>query len=98
MWYNYIGREKRCGQCDKCKAVDSGKCHFCLDKKKFGRLGRLKKCCIQRQCKNLIASSGIKRHTQKLKADTMSKGGKREVLASIETTIDNLSKQFEFAW
>ena len=86
------GRKKRCGLCQNCKAVDCGKCRFCLDKKKFGGPGRLKKCCIQRQCKFVsckVSSNGGNSEgnkSVKLKSRTA------EVLSSIENKIENLSK------
>ena len=95
--FNYArctGRKKRCGLCQNCKAVDCGKCQFCLDKKKFGGSRHLKKCCIQRQCKLIscrVTSNGEGNKTAKLKLCTA------EVLSSIENKIENLSKLHTYA-
>ena len=43
-------RQRRCGLCGGCKAPECGRYHFCLDMKKNGGTGRLKKSCIHRQC------------------------------------------------
>jgi hypothetical protein len=49
-----IGRKrKRCGTCTGCTAKECGKCKYCSDKVKFGGLGKLKQCCMERACKRL---------------------------------------------
>lgn len=52
-------KRKRCGTCDGCIACDCGKCRFCLDKVKFGGLGKLKQCCKERTCKRLKLDSVV---------------------------------------
>ncbi len=47
-------KRRRCGDCDGCVANECGKCVFCLDMTRFGGIGKKKKCCINRQCMNLI--------------------------------------------
>ena len=42
----------RCGSCTECMRGDCGGCKYCLDKPKFGGLGRSKKLCLQRVCSN----------------------------------------------
>ena len=48
-----IKRKQRCGSCDACSKDDCGQCTNCRDMIKFGGTGRKKKCCVQRQCKNI---------------------------------------------
>ncbi|XP_065883907.1 lysine-specific demethylase 2B-like isoform X4 [Dysidea avara] len=43
-------KRQGCGQCEACTKADCGKCHYCLDKKKFGGKERLKQRCIHRKC------------------------------------------------
>ena len=53
-------KRRRCGDCDGCTATDCEKCHYCLDKTKFGGRGVLKRCCQLRKCKKLkLISEGI---------------------------------------
>lgn len=52
----YLGKRKRkqrCGTCDACYKDDCAKCVNCKDMVKFGGTGKKKKCCVQRQCKNI---------------------------------------------
>ncbi|KAL5016594.1 hypothetical protein ScPMuIL_006183 [Solemya velum] len=43
-------RRTRCKKCEPCTRSDCGECHFCKDMKKFGGPGRMKQCCISKQC------------------------------------------------
>merc|ERR1719418_153471 len=49
-----------CQQCGPCLAADCGQCRHCLDKRKFGGPGILKKKCSLRQC---LAPSTSSRYT-----------------------------------
>ena len=51
-YFIYKGvKRKRCQTCTACVREDCGKCHFCLDKPKFGGKGKFKQCCYERRCK-----------------------------------------------
>ncbi|XP_077588352.1 lysine-specific demethylase 2A [Stigmatopora nigra] len=43
-------RRVRCKTCAGCRRKECGDCQFCLDMRKFGGPGRMKKGCILRQC------------------------------------------------
>ncbi|CAL8356944.1 unnamed protein product [Merluccius merluccius] len=43
-------RRVRCKRCAACCRKECGNCQFCLDMRKFGGPGRMKKGCIMRQC------------------------------------------------
>ncbi|XP_061900125.1 lysine-specific demethylase 2A [Entelurus aequoreus] len=43
-------RRVRCKYCSGCCRKECGDCNFCLDMRKFGGPGRMKKTCIMRQC------------------------------------------------
>lgn len=40
----------RCGVCKQCMSLDCGKCVNCLDKTKFGGMGKRKRRCMKRMC------------------------------------------------
>nr|XP_057918792.1 lysine-specific demethylase 2A [Doryrhamphus excisus]XP_057918793.1 lysine-specific demethylase 2A [Doryrhamphus excisus] len=43
-------RRVRCKYCSACCRKECGNCQYCLDMRKFGGPGRMKKSCIMRQC------------------------------------------------
>ncbi|XP_057706006.1 lysine-specific demethylase 2A isoform X2 [Corythoichthys intestinalis] len=43
-------RRVRCKTCAGCRRKECGDCQFCLDMRKFGGPGRMKKGCVLRQC------------------------------------------------
>ncbi|XP_049618478.1 lysine-specific demethylase 2A isoform X3 [Syngnathus scovelli] len=43
-------RRVRCKTCAGCSRKECGDCQFCLDMRKFGGPGRMKKGCVMRQC------------------------------------------------
>uniref|UniRef100_A0A3Q3AGD7 [histone H3]-dimethyl-L-lysine(36) demethylase n=1 Tax=Kryptolebias marmoratus TaxID=37003 RepID=A0A3Q3AGD7_KRYMA len=43
-------RRVRCKRCAACRRKECGDCQYCLDMRKFGGSGRMKKGCIMRQC------------------------------------------------
>ena len=43
-------KRPRCGNCSGCLNLDCLKCRNCLDQKRYGGPGRLKKACDKRQC------------------------------------------------
>ena len=45
-------RSTSCKTCTNCVKTDCGTCKYCLDKPKFGGLGKMKQKCIQRKCLN----------------------------------------------
>ena len=45
-------RRLACGHCDPCTIEDCGNCSNCLDKPKFGGLGKKKQKCMLRKCQN----------------------------------------------
>ena len=45
-------RSTSCKTCTNCVKADCGTCKYCLDKPKFGGLGKMKQKCIQRRCLN----------------------------------------------
>ena len=58
-------RKQRCGTCGACSKDDCAECVNCKDMVKFGGTGKKKKCCVQRQCKN-IQTKGEKSRPQVL--------------------------------
>jgi len=56
-------KRARCGNCPSClnrdKTQDCRQCRNCLDQKRYGGPGRLKKACIKRQCIVLSQLSGV---------------------------------------
>mmetsp|Transcript_1418 Transcript_1418/g.1869 ORF Transcript_1418/g.1869 Transcript_1418/m.1869 type:complete len:422 (+) Transcript_1418:212-1477(+) len=49
-------KRKRCGCCEGCRAIECGKCRYCLDMKKRGGSGTLRRPCEKRGC--IATSSG----------------------------------------
>ena len=47
-------RRKRNGECEGCKARECQKCKYCLDMKKYGGQGRLRRPCIETACTNKV--------------------------------------------
>ncbi|XP_017162516.1 lysine-specific demethylase 2A, partial [Poecilia reticulata] len=43
-------RRVRCKRCSACCRKECGDCQYCLDMRKFGGPGRMKKSCVMRQC------------------------------------------------
>ena len=43
-------KRPRCGNCSGCLNLDCLQCRNCLDQKRYGGPGRLKKACVKRQC------------------------------------------------
>ncbi|XP_038068586.1 tigger transposable element-derived protein 4-like isoform X2 [Patiria miniata] len=55
-------KSKQCGQCGPCQLVsDCGKCHFCLDMKKYGGQRKLRKKCLLKHCIRLARKEPEKR-------------------------------------
>lgn len=52
-------KQRRCGECQGCTTPDCAICKFCKDKKKFGGPGKLKKCCIKRNCTGIPSTTSI---------------------------------------
>ena len=48
-------RTTRCGICAGCRAEECGECTYCLDMRKRGGPGKLKRPCVQRACLTLTA-------------------------------------------
>ena len=57
-------RRARCGNCTGClnrdKTQDCRQCRNCLDQKRYGGPGRLKKACVKRQCVVITQSHSLK--------------------------------------
>ena len=49
-------RRTRCGKCDGCLAVECRKCKHCLDMKKNGGPGNLRRPCVDRVCRAIQAA------------------------------------------
>ena len=45
-------RTVSCKKCENCRKNDCNKCIYCLDRKKNGGKGNLKKICVERRCSN----------------------------------------------
>ena len=60
---DYKKKRKRCGVCDGCVSDDCKKCHFYMDKPKYGGSGKMKKCCTKQQCSKLISKSTDHSHS-----------------------------------
>ena len=59
-------RKLDCGTCTGCTtSTDCGKCKMCLDKPKFGGLGKQKQRCIMRKCQNHPTKPPMKISTNK---------------------------------
>ena len=52
-------KRQRCGICQNCQTSDCGKCKYCLDKPKFGGSGKLRQCCVNKKCQQMIIPKGI---------------------------------------
>ena len=52
-------RATRCRQCPGCLKPECQKCKHCLDKPKYGGLGKMKQSCINRTCLNMIMPDDV---------------------------------------
>ena len=50
-------KRRRCMKCEGCLQHECGHCNFCMDMKKYGGPGRLKKACVRRVCKGNTAGN-----------------------------------------
>ena len=50
-------KRRRCMKCEGCLRQECGHCKFCMEMKKYGGPGHLKKACIQRVCKYKTAGN-----------------------------------------
>ena len=49
-------KRKRCGSCEGCTRPDCGICKCCMDKPRFGGLGKRKQCCELKKCRLLLST------------------------------------------
>ena len=52
-------KRQRCGICQNCQSSDCGKCKYCLDKPKFSGSRKLRQCCVNKKCQQMIIPKGI---------------------------------------
>ena len=57
IYYGTTGvKRKRCGFCEGCTRPDCGICKCCMDKPRFGGLGKRKQCCELKKCRLLLST------------------------------------------
>ena len=62
--HTYVGvKRKRCGSCPGCTRSDCGRYKYCIDKPKFGGLGKKKQCCEPKKCQSLTTPERISTST-----------------------------------
>merc|ERR1712197_119428 len=71
-------KRPRCGNCSGCLNLDCLQCRNCLDQKRYGGPGRLKKACIKRQCVMMtqLTASGAPSSASKADLSSSSTVGK----------------------
>ena len=85
-----------CNNCSACLMSDCGECKFCLDKRKFGGPGKLKKRCEMRQCMipKVGGSSTPKRATTTTSVQKQ-KGIRNKFLASVDIEDSDINSSFD---
>jgi len=91
-----------CNNCSACLMNDCGSCKFCLDKRKFGGPGKLKKRCEMRQCviPKKVGGSNTTKATPTIAATTTTFLQKQpeirnKFLASVEIEDSDMNSSFE---
>eukprot|EP00090_Calanus_glacialis_P005955 TRINITY_DN14667_c0_g1_i1.p1 TRINITY_DN14667_c0_g1~~TRINITY_DN14667_c0_g1_i1.p1 ORF type:complete len:284 (-),score=78.60 TRINITY_DN14667_c0_g1_i1:61-912(-) len=90
-----------CNNCSACLMNDCGGCKFCLDKRKFGGPGKLKKRCEMRQCvipKKVGGSATTKSTTIATSSTTFLQKQpeiRNKFLASVEIEDSDMNSSFE---
>ena len=51
-------KQRRCGVCAGCTAVECGVCKYCLDMKKRGGSGTIRQACKERKCQQVTTAGG----------------------------------------
>ena len=82
-------KRPRCGNCSGCLNLDCLQCRNCLDQKRYGGPGRLKKACIKRQCVMMtqLTASGAPSSASKADLSSSSTVGQVPLVSQLAMSV-----------